>query len=424
MGKKENKNPMLSFDKLREGLGINGDLPEIKKPESSEPVIENQPVIKRVIPKAGKSVFENGVKFIDITEQYTAPQEATPETYEITETKRDEQVATPVTQKPKKRIRTFNEIFSDFFSAFLPVKGDSGKEKVRKIIMDMSVILIVFCVVGFIQLFVERTVEPTDTNPNLNNNIVEKLSNNSYSKSWQEVLNNNSSVNVPDGIKPEFTYFYTANNDMAGWIKIQNTNLDVQVVQGDDNETYQNKDFNNNVNKSGCPYVDYKNDLTELDDNTIIYGQNLYNNLMFSCLEQYRTIEGYRNSPVIEFSTLYNSYSFKVFAVFVATDNPASDYGFSYTVTGFSSDNKFGEFISEVKQRSLITTDVSVQTDDKIITLVTPTRDFDNARLVVMGRMIRENESTDVNLDSVTLNTSPKYPQAWYDKKGITNPFA
>ena len=41
-----------------------------------------------------------------------------------------------------------------------------------------------------------------------------------------------------------------------------------------------------------------------------------------------------------------------------------------------------------------------------------------------MGRMVRENESTEVNIDDVTLNTSPKYPQAWYDKKGESNPFA
>ena len=41
-----------------------------------------------------------------------------------------------------------------------------------------------------------------------------------------------------------------------------------------------------------------------------------------------------------------------------------------------------------------------------------------------MGRMVRENESPDVNVDGATLNTSPKYPQAWYDKKGENNPFA
>ncbi|MBR2953826.1 MAG: class B sortase [Clostridia bacterium] len=425
MDKKENNNPMLSFDKLREGLGIEGELPQVNEPQIPKTVDEVKPISKNVTPTSGKSVVENGIKFIDITEQYTSPQQQ-PVIAEETPVKQEEkveQVVIPVPETPKKRVRTFNEIFSDFFAVFLPVKGDSSKEKIRKIIMDFSIILIIACLIGFVQLFVERTEQSALGGSVNNTDLTDRLSNNSYNESWKETLSDSASITFPEGMKSQYSYLYSSNNDMAGWIKINNTSLDVQVVQGNDNEYYQNKDFFGNDNKSGCPYIDYKNETVELDDNTIIYGQNSYNNLMFSVLEQYKTIEGYKKSPIIEFSTLYKSYTFKVFAVFIATDSPVSDNGFSYTVTDFMSDNKFGEFINEVKSRSLINTDVSVQTDDKILTLVTPTREFDNARLVVMGRMVRENESPDVNVDDVTLNTSPKYPQAWYDKKGESNPF-
>lgn len=424
MDKKENNNSMLSFDKLREGLGIEGELPQVNEPERPKTVNEVKPVSKNVTMTGGKSVFENGIKFIDITEQYTTPQQQV-EKVEETPVKQEvkvKQVVTPVPETPKKRVKTFNEIFSDFFAVFFPVKNDSSKEKIRKIIMDFSIILIIACIIGFVQLFFERSEQSFSGSVN-NTDLTDRLSNNSYNESWKEILSDSASVTLPEGMKSQFSYLYSTNNDMAGWLKINNTGLDVQVVQGDDNEYYQNKDFYGNDNKSGCPYIDYKNEIIELDDNTIIYGQNFNNNLMFSVLEQYKTIEGYKKSPIIEFSTLYKSYTFKVFAVFIATDSPVSDNGFSYTVTDFMSDNKFGEFINEVKVRSLINTDVSVQTDDKILTLVTPTREFDNARLVVMGRMVRENESPDVNVDAVTLNTSPKYPQAWYDKKGESNPF-
>ncbi|MBQ4644502.1 MAG: class B sortase [Clostridia bacterium] len=426
MDKKENNNPMLSFDKLREGLGIEGDLPQVNEPQRPKTVDEVKPISKNVTPTSGKSVVENGIKFIDITEQYTSPQQQ-PVIAEETPVKQEEkveQVVIPVPETPKKRVRTFNEIFSDFFSVFLPVKGDSSKEIIRKIIMDFSIILIIACLIGFVQLFVERTEQSALGGSVNNTDLTDRLSKNSYNESWKETLSDSATITFPEGMKSQFSYLYSSNNDMAGWLKISNTSLDVQVVQGNDNEYYQNKDFYGNDSNSGCPYVDYKNETIELDDNTIIYGQNSNNNLMFSVLEQYKTIEGYKKSPIIEFSTLYKSYTFKVFAVFIATDSPVSDNGFSYTVTDFMSDNKFGEFINEVKSRSLINTDVSVQTDDKILTLVTPTREFDNARLVVMGRMVRENESTDVNVDAVTLNTSPKYPQAWYDKKGESNPFA
>ena len=66
MDKKENNNSMLSFDKLREGLGIEGDLPQVNEPEIPKPVEDVKPVSKNVTPTGGKSVFENGIKFIDI----------------------------------------------------------------------------------------------------------------------------------------------------------------------------------------------------------------------------------------------------------------------------------------------------------------------------------------------------------------------
>ncbi len=424
MDNKEN-NSMLSFDKLREGLGIEGELPQVNEPERPKVVEDVKSVSKSDTPTGGKSVIENGIKFIDITEQYTSFNQPTEKAEEIPvkQEEKVEQVIASVPETPKKRVKTFDEIFSDFFAVFLPVKNDSSKEKIRKIIMDFSIILIIACFIGFVQLFIERSEQSSLGSVN-NAELTDKLSINSYNESWNEILSDSSSVSFPQGMKSQFSYFYSSNNDMAGWIKISNTNLDAQVVQGDNNEYYKNKDFYGNDNKSGCPYIDYKNETYELDDNTIIYGQNSNNNLMFSVLEQYKTIEGYKNSPIIEFSTLYKSYTFKVFAVFIATDSPVSDNGFSYTVTDFMSDNKFGEFINEVKVRSLINTDVSVQTDDKILTLVTPTREFDNARLVVMGRMVRENESPNVNVDGATINTSPKYPQVWYDKKGESNPFA
>jgi sortase B len=144
---------------------------------------------------------------------------------------------------------------------------------------------------------------------------------------------------------------------------------------------------------------------------------------MFATLEQYKTVDGYKKSPLIEFSTLYETYTFKVFAAFISTSNPVEDNGFSYTSTDFISDAKFSEFINKVKSKSIINTDVSVQTDDKIITLVTSSNEFEGARLVVMGRLVRENESVEVNVDSATLNTSPEYPQAWYNNQS-NNPFA
>ena len=84
---------------------------------------------------------------------------------------------------------------------------------------------------------------------------------------------------------------------------------------------------------------------------------------------------------------------------------------------------RFSKFTDELKKRSVIDTGITVQPDDKLLTLVTCTYEFNDARFVVVGRMVRENEKTEVDTSKATLNTNPKFPQAWYDVKGLTNPF-
>ncbi len=416
MDNNEKKGDMLSFDKLREGLGIDEKLSEnqtdntIQSIEDAQREAEN-PVVDR------KSIVENGNTFIDITDQISF--------YEVDSVADVEILSVPVieaekpiqTTETKKRIKTFNEIIFDFFKVFIPVKEDSGKEKIRKISMDISLVLIIFCIIGIVGVFTEGQHNFSNSN-NMSNQVVsvDKLDNNKYAEAWKDVYAQSSGTFFPDGMDSKYAYLYYANQDLVGWLSIDNTNINTQIVQSNDNVYYLSKDFYKNSNNYGCPFLDYKNNTQTFDDNTIIYGPSIGDNLMFASLNQYKTVEGYKKSPLIEYSNLYGTYTFKVFAAFIATDSPTTDNGFNYTLNDFISDAKFSEFINEVKSRSIINTDVSVQTDDKIITLVTTSGEFEGARLVVMGRMVRDDESIGVDLDDVELNSSPKYPQAWYNK--------
>lgn len=429
MSNKENNanNPMLSFDELNKALGM--DEQEVErirqeiratqsidvKVDDAKPVVNEKPVTE--LPENSKVVVENGKHFVDITAQY-APREEEPE-----ESAPEEKKPEPVVVK--KRIRTFNEIFSDFFKSVFPTKEDSGKEKMRKIVMDISIIAIICCVVAFGKYIVEYQQQIKE-GEQLKEQIVETddLDENQYVEAWQELFAQYPDIPFPEGMDLKYSYLYAVNQDLVGWLKIDNTSLDVQVVQADDNDYYLKRDFYGKTSRYGCPYLDYKNNPKEPDVNTIVYGHHMTDGLMFSQLDKYKTLEGYKESPIIEYSTLYGTYKYKVFAAFISTDSPATDGGFNYMVTDFLSDEKFTQFIGEVKLRSIFNTDVSIQSDDKLITLVTCSHEFEDARLVVMGRMIRENEDPTVNVGSATLNTSVKYPQAWYDKKGIENPYA
>ncbi len=404
MSEKENKDNMLSFDKLREGLGIEGELPELRTDIIVEESITHpQKSVKQPVAE-GKSVVENGKTFIDITDQYSF--------YEVNPVTDVEIISQPEevkldTVETKKRLKTFNELIIDFFKFFVPVRADSSKEKIRKVAMDISIVLIICCIIGIVGVVAEyQNNSSNSSNLSTQTATVDRLDDNRYAEAWKEAYAQSSGTGFPTGVNSKYAYLYYANQDLVGWLTIGNTNLDVQIVQGNDNEYYSTRDFYKNTNQYGSPYLDYRNNAQGVDDNTIIYGPNIPNGLMFAALEQYKSVEGYKKAPVIEYSTLYQTYTFKVFAAFVSSGNPAADNGFNYTVTDFVSDVRFLEFINEVKSRSIFNTDVSVQTDDKIITLVTSSDEFDGAKLVVMGRMVRENESTDVDVDVATANAS------------------
>ena len=424
-----NENEILSFEELRKKLGMD-EVPVEKQLFSNKPSENNEVIIENDITSEiekqleeqvkttsnePKTLVENGKTFVDVTEQYVK------EPVVLTTTE------TPIVkEEKKKKRRTFNQIFSDFFSSIIPQKKDSNKEKIRKIIMDLSIIIIVGCIFAFGEIY-NQNREQLQMEEEIKGQIIDtdNLDDNQYNEAWQEVFAQYPQIQFPENMNLRYSYLYALNQDLVGWLNIPGTNLDVQVVQGKDNDYYLRRDFYGKSSRYGCPYMDYKNDPKYLDDNTIIYGHHMTDGLIFSNLDKYKTLEGYKESPIIVYNTLYDTYYFKVFAAFYINATPADDnnYFFNFMITDFSTDERFSKFVDELEKRSVIDTGISVQPDDKLLTLVTCTYEFNDARFVVVGRMVRENEEPTVDTSKATLNTSPKFPQAWYDAKGLTNPY-
>lgn len=410
----------MNKNHLNENEPFDNLLEELKEMENSKQQdsknilddIENE-IDKAVADDRGiKTVTENGMTFVDVTAQYVKKPQKDEDRQE--EPKKD------------KKIRTFNEIFADFFGKFLPKKQDKTREKIRKIVMDISVITIIGCVFAFIILGAEHIVQINNSNGlNSLKVITDDFDSNQYDEAWQELFSKYPSVNFPEGMNLKYAYLYAINPDLIGWIKIDGTNLDVQVVQTQDNSKYLKTDFYGKRSRYGCPYLDYRNDSKYFNDNNIIYGHHMSDGLVFSNLDKYKALEGYKESPVIQYDTLYKTYYFKIFAAFITNSLPKDDneYVFNYTVTDFSSDDRFMSYVEEVKKRSLFTTDISVLPDDKLITLSTCSYEFPKARLVVVGRLCRENENENVDTSTAQINPSPRYPQAWYDAKNRENPY-
>ncbi len=242
---------------------------------------------------------------------------------------------------------------------------------------------------------------------------------------WAQIKEEYPNVVFPDFIQLKYAKLYATNRDFVGYLEADGVGLSLPVVQGDNDDEYMEKNFYGKKTKYGCPFVTHLNDIINLDQNTIIFGHHMNNGTVFGALDKYKSIDGFKKAPVITFNTLYADYSWKIVAAFVTNAYKEQDNGyvFRYYFTTLSTQERFSAYLNEISQRSLYDTGVDVLPTDKLLTLSTCSHEFDDARFVVVARLVRPGESTDVDVSKATVNESPRYPQAYYDKKKIDNPY-
>ncbi len=242
---------------------------------------------------------------------------------------------------------------------------------------------------------------------------------------------NYDGVVFPEGILEEYKAAYAANNHLVGWIKVPETTIDFPVVQCENNDAYLHYDFYRNPNERGSIYLDCRNDIAGDDTSFIVYGHNFYDGTMFSPLENYESLDFYKKAPVIEFNTVLQKKKWKIFSVFITTATAGEDNGYVFNyIYPYLKDDNYKAFLSELMKRSMINTTVDVNTSDKILILSTCTKMLDysasnraDGRCVIVARAVRSGESETVDVSTATFNNNAKYPQIWYNKNKIDNPY-
>lgn len=352
----------------------------------------------------------------------------------------DEQSAakelTKLEQKNKSKGFSENNTFYTFSGAVAAAKSKkkSTKSKANRIFRNIAYISSFICLLLSVVYLLKYFV--LDNNTYQKNALaVQSILNNEITTvpgvdPLEEIRKQYPGINFPDGMNPNFAQAYSENNEFAGQVTIdglysEEIPFNFAVMQTDNNDKYLTVNIFGENNKYGQPYFDYRNSIKTLDRNTIIHGHNMrYDDEVFGGLEQYRDPETFKEHPIIQMKTLYGDYTFKIYAVIVVNSNTEQDNGkrFYYNFTK-ATDVEFAKYLEELDKRKLYTTGVDITKYDKIITLSTCCYDFNDARLAVIGRLVREGEDATVDTSLVTVNPSPKYPQAYYDEKKISNPY-
>jgi|GEM_PF-950428 len=318
------------------------------------------------------------------------------------------------------------EGFKRFAVNNLPQKGDSTGEKVRKTVRTVSFVVLV-CAVIYLLIYYhnyrERVKFLRDSEIDISS--YDNIPDYELDDAWAEMRAKYPDVDFPEGMNIKFANLYAISSDVVGWLKIDNTEISTVLLQTNNDSYYLYRDIYGNSSRYGNPYVKASCSMGKegLSKNTVIYGHNTHDKLIFNKLESYMTVQGYLNAPIITLDTLYEQTKWKIFAVMLTNADPADDNGhiFTYLYSSFSSENAFLNKMAEIKARSMIHTGVDVQAGDKTLMLYTCYRSrFSSGRLVIVARQLREGESEDINTSLVYYDSSAIFPAAYYGKSAET----
>ncbi|MDD4188416.1 MAG: class B sortase [Bacilli bacterium] len=173
------------------------------------------------------------------------------------------------------------------------------------------------------------------------------------------------------------------NADTKGWLTVNNTKIDYPVVQAINNEYYLNRDYNSYKNSMGWIFMDYRNNIDVLNQNTIIYGHNITAGIMFGTLRYTMNSSWHSktNNQIITFNTLNSAYQWKIVSIYKIPNTT------DYLTTSFYTKEDYQKFLDLIVGRSIYNFNEIVTTNDKILTLST-CQNRGQDRLVVHAKLI------------------------------------
>ena len=178
--------------------------------------------------------------------------------------------------------------------------------------------------------------------------------------------------------------------DVKGWLESPGTAISYPIVQSEDNAYYLKHLYDGTANKNGCPFIDYENASDFSDNNTIIYGHNMRDGSMFSSLREYAEQSYFDEHPQMYLLTPEGSYLVELFSAFVASPSEAGSETSPWALS-WKDDGAYTTWLTAMQERSLIESNVSVTSSDRVITLSTCTNSGQD-RFIVMGKLVSATE--------------------------------
>lgn len=179
----------------------------------------------------------------------------------------------------------------------------------------------------------------------------------------------------------DFESLLQRNADVVGWLYCPDTPISYPVVQGENNDQYLRRDLDGNYLIGGTLFMDYRGGALEKGTRHIMYGHNMKNGSMFGLLPEYKSQAYFESHPVMYYVTPDGNYRLELFAgLVVRRDDRIYDMSLD--------EEEWTELLNSYRAASTFESDTELQCDDIIVTLSTCSYEFDNARYIIIGRLV------------------------------------
>lgn len=185
-------------------------------------------------------------------------------------------------------------------------------------------------------------------------------------------------------IPVKFEELQAVNPDVYAWITVPGTDIDYPILQhASDNSYYLMHNIDGSYGYPGCIYTENLNSKDFTDNNTVIYGHNMKNGSMFAQLHKFEDPDFFNENREVLIYLPDEVLHYTIFAAHIYDDRHLL-YSFDFTDPEVY--QKYLDSIFSTRDMSAnIDKDITVTTDDQIITLVTCIGSQPNNRLLVQA---------------------------------------
>lgn len=193
----------------------------------------------------------------------------------------------------------------------------------------------------------------------------------------------------PKEVLPEYVSISAQYPDLVGWIRIDDTQVDLPVVQAADNDYYLHRSIDGAEDINGTLFLDCRADAFAPSTNLIIYGHNMKSGAMFGGLKKYLEEPYLSGHDKIMFDTIYEKQTYQVVAVCLSSAGDGTDGGERYyNFIEAASEEDFHSFMEIVRNCAVYDRTGDVVASDRLLTLSTCNNYVEDGRLFLVAKKL------------------------------------